>query len=574
MLSLTQRLSERVHVALSSLLSADDMPATLIVPTQNPDFGDFQCNVAMGLARALRKAPRAIAQDIVDALDVADLCETPEIAGPGFINLRLKAETITAMLIEMAAGGERLGIPPAEQEQRIVVDFSSPNLAKEMHVGHLRSTIIGDSIARFLEFAGHSVLRTNHVGDWGTQFGMLLHYLRTSQPEAIADPASFAIDDLEDFYRAAKKAFDESEEFAESARQAVVDLQAGDPATLAIWKVFCTESLRHCHQIYDALDIRIEDRGESTYNDDLAPVVEELLASGLATESEGAICVFLDEYEVPMIIRKRDGGYIYATTDLAGIRYRVRQQQADRIIYVTDARQGQHFDMVFQTAVKAGWAKPGTLQHVGFGMMLGKDGKPFKTRSGGTIKLSDLIAEAEKRALVVARELGKDLGEDELPHVARVAGRGAVKYADLMHGIGTDYKFDWDKMLAKDGNTAVYLLYNGARTNSLGQRLGVDIEALLAAPAFVLEQPQELALAKRLLLTHDVWQIVLRDLTPHALIAHLYELAKDYSSFWNSCNVKDAEPALRDSRLALTGLVARSLKWGLSLIGIETLERM
>ena len=574
MKSLVQRLSERVHTALSTLLSPEDIPATLIVPSQKVAFGDFQCNVAMGLARALRKAPRAIAQDIVDALDVADLCEEPEIAGPGFINLRLKVETVTGMLLEMAAGGERLGIPQAAEPQRIVVDFSSPNLAKEMHVGHLRSTIIGDSIARFLEFAGHTALRTNHVGDWGTQFGMLLHYLRTSQPEAIADPASFAIDDLEEFYRAAKKAFDDSEDFAESARQTVVELQAGDEATLAIWKVFCTESLRHCHKIYESLDIRIDDRGESTYNDDLPVVVDELLSSGLATESEGAICVFLDDYEVPMIIRKRDGGYIYATTDLAAIRYRVREQQADRIIYVTDARQGQHFDMVFQTAVKAGWAPAGSLQHVGFGMMLGKDGKPFKTRTGGTIKLSDLVEEAEKRALVVARELGKDLSEDELPHVAEVAGRGAVKYADLMHGIGTDYKFDWDKMLAKDGNTAVYLLYNCARTNSLGEKGGVDVEDLLANPAFDLREPQEVALAKRLLLTHDIWQNVLRDLTPNSLIAHLYELAKDYSSFWNACPVWKAEPALRDSRLALTGLVARTLRWGLSLIGIQTLERM
>jgi arginyl-tRNA synthetase len=555
-------------------MSADDMPATLIFPTQNSDFGDFQCNVAMGLARVLRKAPRAIAQDNVQAVDVADLCEEPEIAGPGFINLRLTAETLTSMLLEMAASGERLGLEKTPDPQRIVVDFSSPNLAKEMHAGHLRSTIIGDSIARFLEFEGHRVLRTNHVGDWGTQFGMLLHYLRTSQPEAIADPASFAIDDLEAFYRASKQAFDESEEFAQSARQAVVDLQAGDPATLAIWKVFCTESLRHCHAIYEALDIKIVDRGESTYNDDLAPVVEELLELGLARESEGAICVFLEGYEVPVIVRKRDGGFIYATTDLAGIRYRVREQQADRIIYVTDARQSQHFEMVFRTAEKAGWVKEGVLQHVGFGMMLGKDGKPFKTRSGGTIKLSDLIAEGEKRALVVARELGKNLSEEELPHVARVAGRGAVKYADLMHGIGTDYKFDWDKMLAKDGNTAVYLLYNCARTHSLGARLGVNVEELLAAPEFLLRAPQELALAKRLLLTLDVWHNVTRDLAPNALIAHLYELAKDYSSFWNACNVKDAEPALRDSRLALTGLVARTLKWGLSMIGVETLERM
>jgi arginyl-tRNA synthetase len=574
MLSLTHRLSERVHSALSTLVSADDMPATLIVPAKNPEFGDFQCNVAMGLARALRKAPQAIAQDIVDALDVSGICEEPEIAGPGFINLRMKTETITGMLQEMAAGGDRLGIEQTVEPQRIVVDFSSPNLAKEMHVGHLRSTIIGDSIARFLEFDGHTVLRTNHVGDWGTQFGMLLHYLRMSQPEAIADPASFAIDDLEDFYRAAKKAFDDSEEFAESARQAVVDLQAGDAATRAIWKVFCTESLRHCHAIYKALDIRIEDRGESTYNDDLAPVVAELQEMGLARESEGAICVFLDGYEVPVIVRKRDGGYIYATTDLAGIRYRVREQKADRIIYVTDARQGQHFNMVFRTAEKAGWAKEGMLQHVGFGMMLGRDGKPFKTRSGATIKLSDLIVEAEKRALVVARELGKDLTEDELPNVARVAGRGAVKYADLMHGIGTDYKFDWDKMLAKDGNTAVYLLYNCARTCSLGAKGGVDVEDLLANPAFMLVEPQEIALAKRLLLTLDVWQNVTRDLAPHALIAHLYELARDYSSFWNACPVWKAEPELRDSRLALTGLVARTLRWGLSMIGIETLERM
>ncbi|HAR67909.1 MAG TPA: arginine--tRNA ligase [Lentisphaeria bacterium] len=570
-------LSRRIESALRTLLPADaELPFPLIVPTQNPDFGDFQCNAAMGLARVLRKAPRQIAQDIVAALDVAGLCAEPEIAGPGFINLRINPDVTVSCLQEMSQD-QRLGLPTVAEPQSIVVDFSGPNLAKEMHVGHLRSTIIGDSICRFLEFEGHAVSRMNHVGDWGTQFGMLLHYLRTTQPEAIEQPDSFAIDDLETFYREAKLAFDASDEFKTAARKVVVELQAGDPDILAIWRVFCEESLRHCHAIYKRLDIKIEDRGESAYNDALKGIVDSLQEAEIAEISQGAVCVFIEGYETPMLVQKSDGGYIYATTDLAAIRHRIQVQEADQVIYVTDARQHEHFDKAFQTAERMGWAPADALRHVGFGMMLGADGKPFKTRTGGTVKLKDLLQEAEEQAFTVTRELGSDhLTEEDLPAVSRTIGIASVKYADLLHAVGTDYRFSWEKMLSKDGNTAVYLLMTYARTRSLGTKGGIDVQNLVGTVPFLLETPQEQKLAKKLLATLDVWPQVVGELAPNVLLQHLYELSQDFSGVWNACPVwKDGvDPAVRDSRLAIAGLLGNVIAWGLNMIGVEPLERM
>jgi len=573
MQSVIQTVTDRVYTLLASMVETTQLPTPLVVPAQNPQFGDYQCNAAMGLSRSLRKSPRAIAEQIVAELEIGDLCEPLEIAGPGFINFRLRHNVVAEALSAIAADS-RLGLAADPQAQTVIIDFSGPNLAKEMHVGHLRSTIIGDCLARFLQFQGHTVLRMNHVGDWGTQFGMLLHYLRTTQPQAIANADSFSIDDLEGFYRDAKKAFDADNEFADAARRTVVQLQSGDPQTLAIWEVFCRESLRHCHAIYKRLQIPINDRGESAYNADLPPLVAELRQAGLGKYSEGAVCVFIEPYETPLIVEKSDGGYKYETTDLAAIRYRVGTQHADHIIYVTDARQAEHFAKVFATAEAMQWAPPGMLEHIGFGMMLGNDGKPFKTRTGGTVKLKDLLQEAEDRAASVAAELDPTLDADELALVARVVGHGTVKYADLVHALNTDYKFDWDKMLALDGNTAVYLLYSYARTRSLGRKGNLELLDMLSNARFVFADDSELRLAKLLLRTLDLWPQVVRERAPHLLLAHLYAIAQAFSNMWNCCPIYSADPQLRDSRLALAALVGKTLKWGLAMVGIPTLERI
>lgn len=580
MKSIVAVLSEKVYEALSTMLDAEQIPATLVEPSKNPKFADYQCNVAMGLAKALRKAPRQIAEELVSKINVDGICEPVEVAGPGFINFKVTQDYIQSSLKTMGAD-DRLGLEEAEKKERILIDFSSPNLAKEMHVGHLRSTIIGDSIARFFEFEGHDVLRMNHVGDWGTQFGMLVQYIREEQPEALANPESFEIASLEDFYRAAKKRFDDSEDFADKARKAVVALQSGDEATLAIWKVFCTASLEHCHELYEMLDINLEDKGESAYNDLLQPTVDELKEKGLAVETEGALGVFLDGYvtaddkPMPTIVQKSDGGFIYATTDLAAIRYRFTEQKIDRAVYVTDARQRTHFDQVFEIGEKMGWAPEDALKHIGFGMMLGEDGKPFKTRDGGTVKLKDLLEEAETRARKLAEELSQDLSEEELDEVAKMAGWGGVKYSDLSHSIGTDYKFGWDKMLARDGNTAFYLLITYARTRSVGRKAGLDPFELLKTTDFILDTEQEQKLAKRLLLLHETWPNVVKELTPNTLLAYLYEVAKDFGTFWNACPVNKLEDGdLKNSRLALAGLVGQVLGWGLSMVGIKALDKI
>ena len=586
MKSLLEQLKEKVSQALAEVAGDIEVKGAILVPSQNPKFGDYQCNVSMELAGKLGKArgekvnPRQVAQSIMDKLEVAELSDEPEIAGPGFINFRLKNKVLAEYAKNMLRD-ERLGIAKAANPERVLVDFSGPNLAKEMHVGHLRSTIIGDSIARFMEFEGHEVLRMNHVGDWGTQFGMLIQYIRETHPEALANPETFEIADLEEFYREAKKMFDDSDDFRDAARRAVVDLQGGDEATLAVWKVFCDESLKHCHEIYKHLDIAITDRGESAYNDMLKDVVEDLKSAGQAVQTEGAWGVFLDGYKnkddepLPTIVQKSDGGYIYATTDLAAIRYRFAEQKTDKLIYVTDARQKTHFDQVFEISELMDWAPKDSMRHIGFGMMLGKDGKPFKTRTGGTVKLKDLLAEAESRAGDLAKELTPGLSDSEYAEIAKAAGLGGVKYSDLSHGVATDYKFDWDKMLATDGNTAIYILMTYARTRGLSRKAGIDVDELVDLAELPLEHEQEIKLMKKLVATPDVWNSVVRDLAPHQLLGHLYELSREFGSFWNSCPIlKLEDEALKKSRLALAGGVARVLRWGLSMVGIQTLDKL
>ncbi|WDE97786.1 arginine--tRNA ligase [Lentisphaera profundi] len=586
MKSLLAQLRDKVSLAVNAVAGDIEIKGSILVPSQNPKFGDYQCNVSMELAGKLSKAsgekvnPRQIATAIMEKLEVAEFSEAPEIAGPGFINFKLKQEALADYARQMLRD-DRLGMAKTAKPERVLVDFSGPNLAKEMHVGHLRSTIIGDSIARFMEFEGHDVLRMNHVGDWGTQFGMLIQYIRETRPGALDNPESFEIADLEDFYREAKKRFDESDDFKDAARRAVVDLQSGDKATLAVWEVFCEESLKHCHEIYGQLDIKISDRGESAYNDMLKTVVEDLKSDGKAVQTEGAWGVFLDGYKnkedepLPTIVQKSDGGYIYATTDLAAIRYRFAEQKTDKLIYVTDARQKTHFDQVFEISELMDWAPKDSMGHIGFGMMLGKDGKPFKTRTGGTVKLKDLLVEAESRADILARELSPGLTEEEYKEIAFAAGLGGVKYSDLSHSVGTDYKFDWDKMLATDGNTAIYILMTYARTRGLSRKAGIDVDSLVDIESLPVGSEQELKLIKKLASTPDVWQGVVSDLAPHLLLNHLYEVARDFGSFWNSCPIlKIEDEELKRSRLALAGGVGRVLKWGLSMVGIKTLDKL
>ncbi|MGG6296186.1 arginine--tRNA ligase [Leptolyngbya sp. AN02str] len=577
-----------LHDRLSAALVAafgDELAGTdpVLVPASNPKFGDFQANVAMSLAKRLGKAPRAIAEEILQHLDVADLCDPPEVAGPGFINLRLKTEYLEAQLQTMNQS-DRLGVEPTKHPKRAIVDFSSPNIAKEMHVGHLRSTIIGDSIARILEFLGHDVLRLNHVGDWGTQFGMLILHLREAYPDALTTANALALGDLTTFYKQAKQRFDEDEAFREKSRLEVVELQSGNPETLSAWNLLCEQSRLAFQEIYELLDICITERGESFYNPLLAGVVEDLEKLGLLVEDQGAKVVFLEGFTnkegnpLPLIIQKTDGGYNYATTDLAAIRYRTQQDHADRIIYVTDAGQANHFAQVFQVAGRAGWIPEGVeLVHVPFGVVQGEDGKKFKTRSGETIRLRDLLDEAiaRSRADIEARltEEGRTESEEFKAHLAKTVGIGAVKYADLSQNRTSNYIFSYDKMLALQGNTAPYMLYAYVRVQGISRKGDIDFSNL-GDRTISLQDEMDLTLAKALLQFDTVLTAVEADLYPNRLCQYLFELSQTFNQFYDRCPVLQAEEPLRTSRLILCDLTARTLKQGLSLLGIPVVERM
>lgn len=556
----------------------------LVVPATNPKFGDYQSNVALPLAKKLGQQPRAIAQQIVDRLKVNELCEAPEIAGPGFINLTIKPTYLETQL-KVIESDPRLGIETVKHPQNVVVDFSSPNIAKEMHVGHLRSTIIGDCIARILEFEGHQVLRLNHVGDWGTQFGMLIAYLREAYPDALTTADALDIGDLVSFYKKAKIRFDEDEEFKENARQEVVKLQAGAEDSLAAWNLLCQQSRREFQVIYDLLNIQLTERGESFYNPLLPLVVEDLDKAGLLQESEGAKCVFLEGFTnkdgapLPLIVQKTDGGYNYATTDLAALRYRIQKDGAARIIYVTDAGQANHFAGVFQVAKRANWL-PNSLEinHVPFGLVLGADGKKLKTRSGETVKLKDLLDEAIARSRQDLEtrlvEDGREETEGFKANVAQVIGLSAVKYADLSQNRTSNYIFDYDKMLALKGNTAPYMLYAYVRVQGISRKGNIDFENLGANTQVLLKEEAELILAKHLLQLSEILHEVEKDLLPNRICDYLYELSKKFNQFYEQCPVLTAEEPIKTSRLILSDLTARTLKLGLSLLGISVLDRM
>jgi len=594
MKSTIREISQRVSAAVTGAFGDDAAGVDpLVRPAQSPDFGDYQSNCAMTLARQLKAGPREVAGRIVEHLDIGDICEPPEIAGPGFINLRLKPSYVAAQLQAVPPAGEidRLGLEPSPDLQTVAVDFSSPNLAKEMHVGHLRSTVIGECVCRILEFGGHTVHRINHVGDWGTQFGMLVAHLRRTQPEVLDDPQHLHLGDLEELYVQAKRHFDADPAFAEAARRAVVDLQSGDPTTRTIWKAFCDESLRHCQAVYDRLGVTLQHRGESFYNDKLARVVETLENQGLVRISEGSACVFLEGFKsregepLPMIIRKSDGGYNYSTTDLAALYHRRFTLRASRLIYVVGLPQRQHFEMLFAAARQAGWAGDEVeLIHLGFGSMLGKDARPFKTREGGTVKLKDLLDEAVARArqVIEANEADptkhRGFSAEQIDEIAETVGVAAVRYYDLSHNLASDYTFDWDNMLAMEGNTAPYMLYAYARIRSIGREAGIDYADLPAEAPIILEHPAEIALGKALLRFPERIETVSRELRPNILTDYLFELSKTYNVFYDrrhGVRVKDAQPEeLRISRLRLCDLTARALKLGLGLLGVSTVEQM
>ena len=571
-------LSEKVSQALIAAGAPADCEPQ-VRQSAKVQFGDYQANGVMAVAKKLGMPPRQLAEQVLTHLDLTGIASKTEIAGPGFINIFLEPAFL-ASHVDAALKSDRLGVTQPEP-QTVVIDYSAPNVAKEMHVGHLRSTIIGDAAVRTLEFLGHKVIRANHVGDWGTQFGMLIAYLEKQQQE---NAGEMALADLEGFYREAKKHYDEDEAFAERARSYVVKLQGGDPYFLEMWRKLVDITMSQNQLTYNRLNVtltRDDVMGESLYNPMLPGIVADLKAKHLAVESEGATVVFLDEYKnkegepMGVIIQKKDGGYLYTTTDIACAKYRYETLHADRVLYYIDSRQHQHLMQAWTIVRKAGYVPDCVpLEHHMFGMMLGKDGKPFKTRAGGTVKLSDLLDEALERARRLVAEKNPDMPADELEKLANAVGIGAVKYADLSKNRTTDYIFDWDNMLAFEGNTAPYMQYAYTRVLSVFRKANID-ESVLANATVTITEDREAQLAARLLQFEETLSVVARDGTPHVMCAYLYDLAGLFSGFYEHCPILSAEnESVRNSRLKLAQLTAKTLKLGLDTLGIETVERM
>lgn len=571
-------LSEKVSQAMIAAGAPADCEPQ-VRQSAKVQFGDYQANGMMAVAKKLGMAPRQLAEQVLTHLDLSGIASKVEIAGPGFINIFLEPAFL-AEQVQQALASDRLGVSQPTR-QTIVVDYSAPNVAKEMHVGHLRSTIIGDAAVRTLEFLGHHVIRANHVGDWGTQFGMLIAWLEKQQQENAGD---MALADLEGFYRDAKKHYDEDEAFAERARNYVVKLQSGDAYFREMWRKLVDITMTQNQITYDRLNVtltRDDVMGESLYNPMLPGIVADLKAKGLAVESEGATVVFLDEFKnkegdpMGVIIQKKDGGYLYTTTDIACAKYRYDTLHADRMLYYIDSRQHQHLMQAWTIVRKAGYVPDSVpLEHHMFGMMLGKDGKPFKTRAGGTVKLADLLDEALERARRLVAEKNPDMPADELEKLANAVGIGAVKYADLSKNRTTDYIFDWDNMLAFEGNTAPYMQYAYTRVLSVFRKADIDEQALASAPVIISED-REAQLAARLLQFEETLTVVAREGTPHVMCAYLYDVAGLFSGFYEHCPILSAEnDAVRNSRLKLAQLTAKTLKLGLDTLGIETVERM
>jgi arginyl-tRNA synthetase len=584
-MNIKQILSEKVSAAMVLAgLPEGTNPAVSL--SSRPNFGDYQANGVMGAAKKLKTNPRELATKVVEHLDLAGIADNIELAGPGFINIHLDKNWLATQLAKIA-NDEKLGVAQRgeteeNKSQTVVVDYSAPNLAKEMHVGHLRSTIIGDAVVRALEFRGDNVIRQNHMGDWGTQFGMLLAHL--SDKLNANEVAETALSDLENFYREAKVRFDNEDGFADRARDYVVKLQGGDKDCLVLWKLFIDISIAHSEDIYQKLNVTLtrEDiMGESAYNPDLPVVVDELMTKGIAEVSEGAKVVFIKEMankdgEAPVfIIQKTGGGYLYATTDLSACRYRANELKADRIIIFTDARQGLHFKQVEIVARKAGLLPDHVgYDHCPFGMMMGDDGKPFKTRTGGTIKLAELLDEAIVRAKDVIKEKNPDYSEDKLNEIATKVGIGAVKFADLSKNRTSDYIFNWKTMLSFEGATAPYLQYAYSRIQSIFSKAEIE-QANFIADITIIE-PQEKALALKLLQLEEVIDAVISESMPNLLCNYLYELASLYMTFYEACPIlkEDIDNEIKQSRLALCLNISKTLKQGLDILGIDVMERM
>ncbi len=582
----------RLQQAVRAVLPEADFSAVLVRPCPDPKFGDYQSNALMALARARKLNPRQLASDVLAKLDVSEICEQVEIAGAGFLNFRLKNSAL-AQALQAATRGEHLFFDKAAQPRTVVIDFSSPNVAKPMHVGHIRSTILGDCLARTLRLLGHRVITDNHIGDWGLQFGLLIvGWKKHLKREALqADP----LGEMERLYKLVFAASQADAKVLDEARQELVELQRREPEHLGIWQEMRDLSLSQFSTIYHRLGVKFDHTyGESHYHARLEFLVQDLIAEGIARESEGAIVVFFEDVpplkEHPLIIRKSDGGFNYATTDLATLEFRLDSWKPDEIVYVTDGRQQLHFQQVFTVFHK--WRQANSelrtqnsglkLAHAWFGSILGEDGKPFKTRSGETVKLADLLDEAEERALKIVSEKNPDLPEAQRREIARVVGLGAVKYADLLPNRQSDYVFSWDKMLALQGNTAPYLQYAYTRIKSIFRR-GEFHEPEIAkvgdsrSSSLRIEKlaaPEEIALAKHLLNFGLTLEAVAEEYRPNFLCNYLFELAGKFTAFYENCPVLKAEPAVRDSRLALCDLTARVLKQGLETLGIETVEQM
>ena len=571
-------LSDKIKQAMIAA-GADEQCDALIRQSSKPQFGDYQANGIMAAAKKLGLNPREFAQKVLDHADLSDVAEKTEIAGPGFINIFLNP-TWLANNVSAALKDQNLGVS-ANEKQTIVIDYSSPNVAKEMHVGHLRSTIIGDAVVRTLEFLGHNVIRANHVGDWGTQFGMLIAYLEKMENEHASE---MELQDLEAFYREAKKHYDEDEAFAEKARNYVVKLQGGDEYCRTMWKKLVDITMQQNQRNYDRLNVTLTEKdvmGESLYNPMLPAIVEDLKKQGLAVEDEGALVVYLDEFKnkegepMGVIVQKKDGGFLYTTTDIAAAKYRYETLKADRALVFSDTRQSQHMQQAWLITRKAGYVPDSfSLEHKNFGMMLGKDGKPFKTRTGGTVKLADLLDEAIERATVLINEKNTNLSDEEKTAVIEAVGIGSVKYADLSKNRTTDYVFDWDNMLSFEGNTAPYMQYAYTRIRSIFNKADVNPTALAEAK-IQLSDEKERALAIKLLQFEEAVQTVGKEGTPHVLCAYLYELAGVFSSFYEHCPILNTEDEnVKLSRLKLASLTEKTLKQGLALLGIKTIEKM
>ncbi|MGO1246662.1 MAG: arginine--tRNA ligase [Oceanisphaera sp.] len=577
-----------LETTLSTLQAQGKLPAELdpriqVDRTKDKSHGDLATNLALLLAKPAKQNPRVLAQLLVDHLPHSELVAKTELAGPGFINFFLDSNWLGSQIDAMVAN-DRANVPVVEQPQTIVVDYSAPNVAKEMHVGHLRSSVIGDAVVRALEFQGHNVIRANHIGDWGTQFGMLIAHLEELEKEN-PDVADSGLSDLEQFYRESKQKYDADAAFAERARNYVVKLQGGDTYCLAMWQKLVNITLQHNQAVYDRLNVSLTPEhvmGESMYNPMLADIVDDLKAKGLAVEDQGAVVVYLDEYQnkdgnpMGVIIRKKDGGYLYTTTDIACAKYRYEQLNADRVLYFIDSRQHQHLMQAWNIVRKAEYVPESvSLEHHAFGMMLGKDGRPFKTRSGGTVRLVDLLDEAQERASALLAKRDTDFNESEKAEIARRVAMGAVKYADLSKSRTTDYIFDWDNMLSFEGNTAPYLQYAYTRIQSIFRKSGILTDANLQGQVIITVAAEE-ALANKLLQFNDAIKSVADKGLPHLMCLYLYELSGAFMTFYEACPINKEGVTIeeRNSRLRLCAATAKVLDQGLSLLGIDTMERM